>query len=166
MYSKMKSILSSAAYLIVLFFSANVTSNNNNGLRTSKAIVGRKKETDVRAYCLKQCSGSPDYNACMCDCDPNCDPQQYPKDLDDYDACMKKYCALYPGFIGGGHYDGINADCECYCNTECSCNFGACGGGPINDDGTEITPKPGCMQCGFGDAPAPDDGDDDPTSTS
>ena len=159
MYSKMKSIISPAAYLAVLFFSANAASNNNNRLRT-KPIVGSGETLEGPYECESLCNEfSPDYDDCMCDCDPYCDTNWVPNGGYEYHKCTEKYCGEY-----ADSYLGTHADCDCYCDPGCSCNYGTCGGGPINADGTEGPPKPGCIEC-FGPAPVADD-DDDPTSTS
>jgi hypothetical protein len=161
----MKSIVSSTAYLVVLFFSANAASSNNNHLRT-KPIVMSGETLEGPHECASLCiKGSPAYDDCMCDCDPYCGTTHWiPESWGDYSACKDKYCDSFFGVSNAGSYAGSYADCDCYCDPECSCNYGTCGDGPINADGTEGPPKPGCIEC-FGPAPVADD-DDDPTSTS
>lgn len=141
----MKSIFSSAAYLVVLFFSA-----------TADPVVGSGETLKGPHECATTCiEGSSTYDACMCDCDPYCGTNWKPEGWDSYAACKEKYCE---GLISdvldsdAGTYAGSYGDCDCFCDPECSCNYGTCGGGPINADGTKGPAKPGCIEC-FGNAP-------------
>jgi hypothetical protein len=168
----MKSILSSAAYLLFLIFSANAV-YNDNGLRT-KPIVGSEETLEGPFKCALLCNeGSGDYDSCMRYCGPYGNVNN--DDLfDDYLECKRKYCeSFYDNGTHDGSYAGDLVDCDCYCDPLCNCNYGTCGYGPINADGTQGPPKPGCVECGFSnashdpspsEAPAPDDDDPSPSS--
>ncbi len=146
-YSKMKSIVSSAAFLDVLFFSANAASNNANGLRATKPNVGSGTGDSCTKSCIdNNIIDSPGYMACMCNCDPYCGRGQVNhEDWDDhhYYACLERYSYSInqDDFDLEGYYEGTWEECDCYCEPDCSCNNGSCGDGPFEKDGTKGPPK-------------------------